>query len=183
MCALIVATAGCVAREVRSTWGDLAKTAEKQGWKTRQTYNSRREDTRQSGDSHADSKTNSARAVDSLDLNQPHYHDMYSLQILVYDLDYGSKFREAAEQAARTLRNDGDESYYYHGPHRSMVLIGLFTYAKAFDSHPGGQDTYSQAVRQLQKKFPYNALNGRTIIEKVNGKSNTTQSSFLVRIF
>lgn len=182
-CVLIVTTVGCVTREVRNTWEGLAKTAEKQGWKTSQSYGSNREDIHRPSDSHLNSKTSPSRAVDSLNLNQPHYYDMFSLQILVYDSDYGLKFREAAEQAARTLRNDGDESYYYHGPHRSMVLVGLFTYEKAFDSHPGGQDTYSQTVRQLQKKFPYNALNGRTIIEKVKGKSNTIQSSFLVRIF
>ncbi len=121
-----------------------------------------------------------AVAADPLDLKQ--YMGLYSLQIAVYDDTFGPDFRDAAEKAARVLRDDGVEAYYYHGPHRSMVTVGVFTYEMAFHSRVGRQDVYSELIRALQRKFPNNLYNGLTIIEKRPGQDDLTQPSFLVRI-
>ncbi len=118
--------------------------------------------------------------ADPFDLRQ--FVGYYSLQIGFYDQSYGDNFREAAEQAVRALREDGHEAYYYHGPFRSIITVGLFTYDEAF-VNAGTYDTYSPAVRELQKQFPYNLGNGVTLIQKENGKVIGEQKSSLVRVF
>ena len=121
-------------------------------------------------------------SADPLNLKQYRGMEMYSLQIAVYDDAFGAKFREAAEQAARVLRSDAVEAYYYHGPNRSMITVGLIPYQQAFDSQIGRADIYSQYVREMQRKFPYNLLNGRTIIESPNTDNERQQPSFLVPV-
>ena len=120
----------------------------------------------------------SGASENPLDLRR--FAGMYSLQIAVYDDTYGSDFRKAAEKAAATLRADGDEAYFYHGPHRSMVTIGLFTRDDLVQQGP--YQTYGPRVEEVQKKYPYNLANGLTQIEKVNGQSIGEQPSFLVRV-
>jgi len=133
-------------------------------------------------------------AADALDLRQ--YPGMYSLQIGYYDEAFGKNFRQAAEQAARALREQSNreqdhrkqndpargnaEAYYYHGQHRSMVTIGLFTDAD-FEQQ-GVQRVYGRHIKALQEKYPFNLGNGRTIIQKVGGENAGEQSSFLVRV-
>ena len=116
--------------------------------------------------------------TDDLDLHR--YMGMYSLQIGYYDEQGGKDFRNATEQAAKTLRKDGEEAYYYHGPNRSMVTIGLFTDADF--AQEGVQRVYGPRMKSLQEKYPYNLGNGRTVIEKVNGNVIGEQPSFLVRV-
>ena len=96
-----------------------------------------------------------------------------------HDLDY---FREYAEQAVRTLREEGHEAYYYHGPFRSIITIGVFTYDQAFVS-AGNVDTYAPHIRDLQKVFPFNLGNGSTINQKENGKDIGEQKSSLIRVY
>ena len=121
-------------------------------------------------------------AADALDLRQ--HPGVYSLQIGYYDEDFGKNFRKAAEQAAHALREQDDqesvEAYYYHGQHRSMVTIGLFTDAD-FEQQ-GVQRVYGRHIKALQGKYPFNLGNGRTIVQTVGGKSAGEQSSFLVRV-
>ena len=118
-------------------------------------------------------------AVDALDLRR--HPGVYSLQIGYYDDAFGPDFRKAAEQAARALREQDDaEAYYYHGQHRSMVTIGLFT-DEDFEQQ-GVQRVYGRHIRALQEKYPFNLGNGRTIIQSVGGKDAGEQSSFLVRV-
>lgn len=116
--------------------------------------------------------------ADPFDLNG--YPHRYSLQIAVYDPNFGKHFRDAAEQAVHTLREEGVEAYYYHGPNRSLVTVGLFT-DRDFVWRPDGQRAYGPAVTALQERYPNNLLNGRTIEESIEGQSIGAQPSFLVR--
>ncbi len=105
---------------------------------------------------------------------------MYTLQIGYYDDAFGPNFRNAAVKAAQTLREEGDPAYFYHGPHRSMVTVGLFTDDDLVQQ--GFQRVYGPNVKTLQEKYPYNLGNGRTVVERINGEIVGEQSSFLVRI-
>lgn len=94
--------------------------------------------------------------------------------------------RAAAELAAVTLRREGELAFYYHGPTRSMVTIGLFSDADIDPKAPGGE---SQALRDLRQRQPNNLLNGKGLLERVkgeldhNGKPKTRlQSSRLVGV-
>lgn len=125
-----------------------------------------------------------AAEVDYSDMNLRRFSDqgLLTLQVAVYNSDYGTDFRKAAEQAARALREDGDRAFYYHGPHRSMVTVGLFD----FDTHfvqKGPQRAYGPEIVKLQKKYPYNLVNGVTVIEKTkSGEVIGEQSSSVVRV-
>jgi len=121
------------------------------------------------------------RAIaDPFDLRQ--FIGYYSFQIGFYDADFGKDFREAAEQAVRVLREDGHEAYYYHGPYRSIIAIGVFDYNQAF-VRAGTVDTYAPQIRELQKTFPYNLSNGVTLKQKINGQDIGEQKSSLIRVF
>ena len=106
---------------------------------------------------------------------------MYTLQVEVYDDDIGPQFRDLAEQRTDVLRKDGDDAYFYHGPHRSMVCVGLFTARQAF-VRQGTTDTYAPAVRALQRKHPHNLHNGGTVIERARGRNLGEQGSSLVHV-
>lgn len=120
-----------------------------------------------------------ARGASSpLDLRQ--FPGMRSLQVAVYDSDFGPEFRHAAEDAVNALRKEGHEAYFYHGPNRSMVTIGLFDANDV--SRDGDQDGYPPRARELQKLFPYNLVNGRTLLQSVSGQDAKPQPSFLVEV-
>ena len=116
--------------------------------------------------------------TDPLDLSR--FSGMYTLQIGFYDDQFGDDFRQAAQQAAATLREQGHDAYFYHGPHRSMVTVGLFTDRDFIQR--GAVRAYGPEIEALQKKFPYNLGNGLTLVEKVHGKKVGTQPSLLVRV-
>jgi len=117
-------------------------------------------------------------AANPFDLRQFAGH--YSLQVEVYD-DGVEGHRDVAEQRTQSLREQGDNAFYYHGPHRSMVTIGLFTHDEAFVLK-GNIDAYTPAIHDLQKRHPRNLHNGHTVIEKENGRQVREQPSFLVHI-
>ncbi|MEZ6189824.1 MAG: hypothetical protein R3C45_00860 [Phycisphaerales bacterium] len=118
--------------------------------------------------------------ADPFDLRQ--FSGYYSLQIGFYDEAAGTDFRDIAEQAVRTLREEGHEAYYYHGPFRSIITIGVFTYDQAFVS-AGNVDTYAPHIRELQKIFPFNLGNGSTINQKENGVDIGEHKSSLIRVY
>ncbi len=106
----------------------------------------------------------------------------YTLQIGYFeDPNDPALARQAAEQWAAQLRNEGTPAYYFHGPNRSMVTVGLFPASAASVSNTGVV-TYSQSVRQLQQRFPHNLYNGNTIRVKLRDGRTIDQPSFLVRI-
>jgi hypothetical protein len=100
---------------------------------------------------------------------------IYTLQIGVYTRREKpptpaelAEFRKTAEQAVSTLRHEGEQAYYYHGPTGSMVTIGLFG-KEDFDPQTPGVE--SPTLTLLRKRYPYNLYNGQAIREKI--KVNT----------
>lgn len=116
----------------------------------------------------------------------------YTLQIAVYareDTQAPSPedlalFRRAAEDAVRALRAGGEMAFYYHGPNRSMVTIGVFT--EEDHELDGGIAIESARLQAARSRHPKNLLNGRTIIEKVRSSNggivDRDQRSSLVSI-
>lgn len=115
----------------------------------------------------------------------------YSLQVGVYDAGGQGRqaspedvkvAREAAEQAALELRREGEEAYYYHGPWRSVVTIGVFPESD-LDTSKGGAPIQSQRIKDLQVRFPYNLVNGQGLMVRHEGDAKgRLQPSFLVAI-
>ena len=86
--------------------------------------------------------------------------------------------RRAAERAVATLRSEGEQAFYFHGPNYSSVTVGLFR-AEDVDPQTGMR---SAAFYDLQAKFPYNLLNGAQRTVKLEGSTAQAQRSVLVRI-
>jgi hypothetical protein len=101
----------------------------------------------------------------------------YTLQIAVYESDRRGEAKRAAEEAASQLRRDGELAFYYHGPTKSMVTVGLFG-DRDYDPVTGRR---SLELQGLQRRYPHNLLNGRTIIERRVG-GERTQPSALVSV-
>lgn len=119
--------------------------------------------------------------LDPRDLRSLKGKGLYTLQIGYYDGGYGPDFRRAAETAVDVLRDQGEEAFYYHGPHRSMVLVNAWTHAEAF-TLVGQVDRYSNAVRVTQEKYPHNVPNGRAFGPDDDPDYVKSQRSFLVPI-
>lgn len=109
------------------------------------------------------------------------YVGMYTLQIGFFDDNAGPQFRQLCEQAVKILRDKGEPAYYYHGPHRSLLCLGLFTEGDFVEQ--GGLRSYGPRIRELQTRYPHNLANGYTQVEKQNGQTIGEQPSFLVRVF
>lgn len=112
----------------------------------------------------------------------------YTLQIAAYERNDGkdatpedlAEIRKAAEAAATQLRAEGEEAFYYHGPRRSMVTVGVFS-EKEFDTSRPGRE--SPALRVLKEKYKFNLVNGAPI--RVRTRANPegiVQPSFVVAV-
>jgi hypothetical protein len=107
---------------------------------------------------------------------------LYTLQVGVYSREDRAptagelaEIRRTAEEAAHRLRSEGELAFYWHGPNRSMVTVGIFG-SEDFDPH--GRPGYESAVlREARERHPYNLLNGRAY--RVRGR---LQPSGLVMI-
>jgi hypothetical protein len=112
----------------------------------------------------------------------------YTLQVGVYcrldDQEPSPKelaeFRKAAEKAAVEMRRQGEQAFYFHGPRRSMVTVGLF-----------GPDEYelrqsrlrSPAIARLMERFPHNLVNGAGVKRKRAGQAEAVMDpSFVVAV-
>lgn len=121
-------------------------------------------------------------------LNLKQYTGYYSLQIGYFDQSFGNGYRDAAERMVKSLRLDGEQAYYYHGPFRSHVTVGLFVYEQAFETienplAPGTTiDGWSTNVKKLQAKHPHNLANGHPLMQTVDGKPVGAQKSLLIRV-
>ncbi len=116
---------------------------------------------------------------------------LYTLQVAVYTRDDDkapspkelAEFRKTAEDAASQLRREGEQAFYYHGPNRSMVTVGLFGPSDTDPLKPGME---SMALREVRDRYKYNLLNGRGIKETRKGADGrgitSLQPSFLVAI-
>lgn len=91
--------------------------------------------------------------------------------------------RRAAEQAAYKLRQEGEVAFYYHAPTMSMVTVGVYDISDFDPQVPGYK---SEALKGVQKRFPYNLYNGAGIKEKRKGPNGRVleqmQASSLVAL-
>lgn len=113
---------------------------------------------------------------------------LYTLQVAVFGRDDNKppsegdlqEFRKLAEQTVAKLRKDGDLAFYYHGPQRSTVTLGVFGPDDADPQRPGRE---SADLKALRERFPNNLLNGKAIRETTRGSTGERlQPSFLVAI-
>ncbi len=111
---------------------------------------------------------------------------VYTLQIGVYgraDLERPSQadlaeFRKHAEQAAAQLRREGELAFYYHGPNRSSVTIGVFG-EDDYDPMKGRPE--SAALQAARKSHPNNLFNGMGQKRRIPGTNEfRLESSALV---
>lgn len=91
--------------------------------------------------------------------------------------------RRAAEQAAYKLRQEGEVAFYYHAPTMSMVTVGVYDITDFDPQVPGYK---SDALKSVQRRFPYNLYNGAGIKEKRKGPNGRVleqmQASSLVAL-
>ena len=100
---------------------------------------------------------------------------LYTLQVGIYGpaddrrptAQELAECRRIAEQAAAQLRREGELAFYYHGPERSTVTVGIFG-TDDYDpvNSPGFE---SPALRETRRRHPLNLLNGKGIRERVRG--------------
>lgn len=105
---------------------------------------------------------------------------VYTLQIGVYEAPDRAQAKRAAEQAALRLRREGELAFYFHGPVRSMVTVGVFSDRDL----QGPARAYGPAITAVHERYPINLLNGQfPIVERVPGaREQRQQPSTLVRI-
>lgn len=118
-----------------------------------------------------------AEALDPLDLRR--HAGAYTLQIGFYDREFGERFREAAEEAARTLRDDGHEAFFYHGPNRSLVTVGLFTNSDFVMVQ--GRQSYGPRIKEVQQTFPHHFANGLEQLITRPGQPTRKQETLVVQ--
>jgi len=102
----------------------------------------------------------------------------YTLQVGVYESDRRAEAARAAEEAAATYRRDGELAFYYHGPNRSMVTIGLFT-ERDYDPQSGRM---SDELRALMSRHPKHLYNGMGVRQRLADGSVVDQAPRLVRV-
>lgn len=127
--------------------------------------------------------------INLLRLREQHPGAIYSFQVAAYGRDdikdraptedELKESRRSAEQAALQLRAEGEESYYYHGPRKSMVTIGSFDLT---DYDPQMPQFESDRLKAVRKRHPLNLYNGAAIKVKSPGKPEYLQPSQLVEI-
>jgi len=117
---------------------------------------------------------------------------VYTLQIGLYGRLDGSRpdpeelaeYRRAAEDAVAQLRAAGEPAFYYHGPTRSTVTVGIFDETDHDPSKRGRGE--SMRLRQTRERHPYNLLNGKGIKQRIRDASGKPveilQKSFLVPV-
>lgn len=127
---------------------------------------------------------------------------IYTLQIAQYcrsdnqppTIAEREEFRRAAEQAAISLRREGEEAYYFHGPRMSLVTIGMFndaeyrTQNKRSMNNPESTVMLTKPVevieiKQIRERHPYNLVNGQAMKTRMKGDNESRiQTSIMVEI-
>ena len=114
----------------------------------------------------------------------------YSLQVEVWEAPSGSstneraRFRKTAEERAFEIRQTGDPAFYFHGPNRSMVTVGLFS-ADDYDDRGGPTAVRSPVLRDLMERYPLNLMNGMELLEtnRQSGRAvERRQRSMLIHV-
>ncbi|MCB9838373.1 MAG: hypothetical protein H6813_03460 [Phycisphaeraceae bacterium] len=101
----------------------------------------------------------------------------FTLQVAVYESADRREAMRAAEEAAYIYRQDGELAFYYHGPTKSMVTIGVFGDSD-IDLDAGLE---SPELTSLRERHPLNLFNGMAIRETIKGRPRE-QPSQLVQI-
>ena len=112
-------------------------------------------------------------------------HGVYSLQICYCNDKPGfPDRRQGALAIVRQLRQEGAEAYYYHGPLRSLVCVGIFDAAAVTETGTGIR-RYRQDVIDLQnsrEEFKYNTEWLQKVYRILPDRKRQVQYSFLVEI-
>ncbi len=103
---------------------------------------------------------------------------LYTLQVGVYETPDRTEARQKAEEAAQILRTEGELAFYYHGPTRSMVTVGVFG-SLDLDLSTG---LMSPELEALRRRHPHNLYNGAGIRQRSAGGGASLQPSGLVQI-
>lgn len=83
--------------------------------------------------------------------------------------------RREAERAVAMLRQSGELAWFFHGPKRSMVTVGIF------DESVLTRDATPEYLL-LKQKYPNNLYNGQGIREKLGRSEARMQDSLLVKV-
>jgi hypothetical protein len=120
------------------------------------------------------------------------YSGAYSLQVGYFGPDFEGDRRAAAEKEAAAMRQAFDvPTFYYHGQHRSMVTLQIFSEEEAFTMKPDpispGRTkvrAYAAGLRQLRQRFPRNFADKTNIAQRFKSENEyeDAQPSALVRI-
>ncbi len=106
----------------------------------------------------------------------------YTVQVGVYETpDKPEEAKRAAEKAAKVLRDAGEKAFYYHGPRRSVVTIGVFS-TRDVDENTGRPR--NPEIARIRSDYPLNLLNGQYPIvtgRNTNGEA-VHQPSGVVRV-
>lgn len=105
----------------------------------------------------------------SVAIGKPAKVKLFSLEVGVYGhedrrqptAEEAKRFRGAAEEAARALRAEGHEAYFFHGQNSSSVTVGVFTEAD-FDKNA----REGLAIAKARQLFPSVLFNGATMKDK-----------------
>lgn len=103
---------------------------------------------------------------------------VYTLQVAVYESDNRAEVLQSAEQAASLFRQDGELAFYYHGPNRSIVTIGLFTE----NDYDPVTTLLSDELKALKERHPDHLYNGMGVREHLPDGTMRNQPTRLVRI-
>ncbi|MCK4872736.1 MAG: hypothetical protein KAS72_08440 [Phycisphaerales bacterium] len=103
---------------------------------------------------------------------------LYTVEVGVYDDPDRELAMRSAEEAVAVYRRNGEQAFFYHGPHRSSVTIGVLEDSQVDLSAPG----FGPLVRELRLRHPYRAVNGKRIRIKEMGKDRGLAPSRLMLV-
>ena len=178
------ALSGCYERVVNDSWGSFHDKVQGSDWRRSQEPGDDRGQSAQAGD-----QLPTSDETDVLDVRQYKDRWPYTLQVAVFEESTDQATRTAAEKHAAELRQQDHPAFYYHGPKRSMVTVGLFSdddRVEMATTLPNGQHVvqfvYGPRIKVLQETFPHNLVNGRLHMETQEDGTDSPQSSALVII-
>lgn len=122
--------------------------------------------------------------VGNLDWSLRTVRATYTLQVGVFEpTDEFRRYKYAAAEYCRLLREQGHEAYYYHSDVNSLVTVGTFG-PEAVVRGSDGRVSYSSEVRALQRteSLQYNTVNGAIHRRRTEDGYLVATPSFLVEI-
>jgi len=117
-----------------------------------------------------------------------HAEGYWSVLVGLYYADPDADFyarKEAAVEHCKLLREKGEEAYYYHGPSRSLVMIGAFP-EQAVQMVRRSREFFEPEVvdlqmREIMLRYPELAVNGhQEIVRSVDRTTGRTVETITV---